>query len=96
MAKHTQGPWQRSDYGQIVDQNGSDVLFRSVATMCSGSEDSITEAEANTDLIAAAPDLLHELQEVLEWALVEKAPLREQEIQSIRAAIDKAKGLTPQ
>ena len=68
-AEHTAGPWKRSDYGQIVDPDGKDVCFRSVTTMCSGSEESIAEAEANTDLIAAAPDLLAELREARETIL---------------------------
>ena len=65
-AEHTAGPWKRSDYGQIVDPDGKDVCFRSVTTMCSGSEESIAEAEANTDLIAAAPDLLAALK-AIQW-----------------------------
>ena len=67
-AEHTAGPWKRSDYGQIVDSDGKDVCFRSVTTMCSGSEESIAEAEANTDLIAAAPDLLAALK-AIQWFL---------------------------
>jgi hypothetical protein len=41
---------------------------------------------------AAAPDMLDELKQILEWAIHEKAPLREQEIASIRSVIDKAEG----
>lgn len=50
------------------------------------------EDEANATLIAAAPDLLRELVMVYEWATVEKAPLRAQEIASIKRAIAKAGG----
>lgn len=57
-AEHTAGPWKRSDYGQIVGPSGRGVLFRSMRIICSGSEKDIAEAEANTNLIAAAPDLL--------------------------------------
>lgn len=41
-------------------------------------------------LIAAAPKMLKELQDILDWALVEKAPLRDIEIASIRGLIAEA------
>lgn len=41
-------------------------------------------------LIAEAPNLLKELERVLDWAVVEKAPLRAQEIASISDAIARA------
>lgn len=40
----------------------------------------------------AAPELLKELKGILDWALVEKAALREVEIDSIRNVIAKAEG----
>ena len=43
-------------------------------------------------LIAAAPDLLNELLSILDWAVTERAPLRNQEIESIRKVIAKATG----
>lgn len=36
-------------------------------------------------------DMLHELQQIHEWATVERIPLREQEIASIRALIAKVR-----
>ena len=51
--------------------------------------------KANARLIAAAPDLLDELLSVLDWAVTERAPLREQEIESIRKVIAKATGEQP-
>ena len=50
---------------------------------------------ADAYLRAAAPDLLDELLSVLDWAVTERAPLRNQEIESIRKAIAKATGEQP-
>lgn len=58
MSNFTQGPWVRNKYGNIVDANGVDIIFRGVSTLCSGSSERMTMAEANSDLAAAAPDLL--------------------------------------
>ena len=44
------------------------------------------------NLIAAAPEMLEELRAILAWARIEKAPLRQLEIDSIAALIAKAKG----
>lgn len=52
-------------------------------------------AVADAYLRAAAPDLLDELLSILDWAVTERAPLRNQEIESIRAAIAKATGEQP-
>lgn len=43
-------------------------------------------------LLAAAPELLNELKEIIAWALNEKAPLRDKEIERIRQLIAKAEG----
>lgn len=43
-------------------------------------------------LITTAPEMLSELESILTWATTENAPLRDSEIQSIRALIAKAKG----
>jgi hypothetical protein len=48
------------------------------------------DGPANAILIAEAPALLDELRSVLDWARIERAPLRAQEIASIEAAIRKA------
>ena len=53
------------------------------------------EGAANANLLAAAPDLLDELLSVLDWAITERAPLRNQEIESIRKVIIKATGEQP-
>ena len=58
-AKFTPGPWSRDKYGHVIDTKGESVLLRSVSIACSGMM--VDEAEKNTDLIAAAPDLLEAL-----------------------------------
>ena len=55
----------------------------------------LEEARANARLIAAAPDLLAELKSIHDWAVLERAPLRKQEIESIRKVIAKATGEQP-
>ena len=58
-AKFTPGPWSRDKYGHVIDAHGESILLRSVSIACSGKM--VDEAEKNTDLIAAAPDLLEAL-----------------------------------
>lgn len=53
------------------------------------------EGAANASLLAAAHDLFDELLSVLDWAVTERAPLREQKIESIRKVIAKASGEQP-
>lgn len=62
-AAHTPGPWSRDKYGHIVDAKGDAVHFRSVTISCAGN--GIAEAERNTDLAAAAPELLAALTALL-------------------------------
>lgn len=62
---HTKGPWNRSKYGNIVDANGVDIIFRGVSTLCSGSDERMAMAEANSN-ITAAPELLEALQGMME------------------------------
>lgn len=100
MSKHTPGPWlARIDpppkKGRIASTRMQMVLTsapQSIAIDCTGSGETLIESEANAHLIAAAPELLSELRGVLEWARVEKAPLRQIEIDSIAALIAKAEG----
>jgi hypothetical protein len=68
MSKHTEGPWSRDSYGNVVDRKGEAVMFRSVAILCNGSYDSVHEAEANTDLLTIAPTLLKALEKLLAFA----------------------------
>ena len=95
-AQHTPGPWE-------VEQIESGVLGivaggHTVATLDFtryGNDDPATwrlAAEnmiANARLIAACPDLLA----ALEWAAVHRNTLTDADIESMRAAIAKAKGV---
>ncbi len=82
------------DYGDatraIIDDDhkrlimANDMYYPSVPAKDSGA----------WELIAAAPKMLNELESILSWALLERAPLRETEIQSILRVIREAKGLT--
>jgi hypothetical protein len=62
MSKHTPGPWFRDQYGNMLAKSGDRVVFRSVTTVCSGSDERIAEAEANTTLATSAPELLEALE----------------------------------
>lgn len=65
MSKHTPGPWSRNKYGSVIGPDGKDVLFRAVSTLCSGADEKMAMAEANTDLAASAPELLEALGSLL-------------------------------
>ena len=86
MSKHTPGPWlmcESATHVTVTNAHG-DAVFHD--------DKRIPGVMADARLIAAAPDLLDELLSVLDWAVTERAPLRNQEIESIRAAIAKATG----
>lgn len=65
MSKHTPGPWQvnHSDPTQVCDTDGEQ---RGCAPLALAVGETIKERTANARLIAAAPDLLEALQELLE------------------------------
>ncbi|MGC6827861.1 hypothetical protein ACP0H4_11310 [Pseudomonas aeruginosa] len=58
MSKHTPGPWRQDKWGSLMTEGGKDVLLRGITTISAGSDERIAEAEANTRLISAAPELL--------------------------------------
>ncbi|MBY4947036.1 hypothetical protein K6V92_10440 [Cupriavidus respiraculi] len=90
---HTPGPWARDKYGHIVDEQGKDVLFRSVSVLASGDPTQMDEAERNTTLAAAAPDLLEVLQALAERSTHRgQLMLQAEDVLMIRAAIAKATG----
>ena len=86
-AKFTPGPWSRDKYGHVIDAHGESILLRSVSIACSGKM--VDEAEKNTDLIAAAPDLLEALQLLL---IVVDAPDDDPDIVRAKNAVAKATG----
>lgn len=97
---HTPGPWKQAHVVSayetkrrvIVAAEDSQYAGCPVGEVYGTTDE---DCKANARLIAAAPDLLHELREVLAWAREENAPLRQQEIDSIEAAIAKATGAAP-
>ncbi len=66
MRKHTPGPWVQDKWGRLQTEGGQDVLLRGITTISSGSDELIAEAEANTRLVSAAPELLEALTEAAE------------------------------
>ncbi len=65
MSKHTPGPWGQDKWGSLQTEGGQDVLLRGITTISAGSDERIAEAEANTRLIAAAPELLDALEDAV-------------------------------
>lgn len=49
------GPWIRDEWISVVDATGERVRVRGVAMAMSGSKAEMAEADANTDLLVAAP-----------------------------------------
>jgi hypothetical protein len=58
VAKHTPGPWVVNDIGDVRTGDGQDRFIASVFGR------GLEEKTANARLIAAAPELLHELEEI--------------------------------
>lgn len=92
-------PLSQDKYGSIVDRNGEGVKFRGVSTLCTGTDEAIAEAEANTTIATAAPDLLEALEDACSdlWLQIEskhgpKAASEYPSIVKAKAAIAKAKG----
>lgn len=62
-AKHTPGPWKLDCYGQVTLENGHTLLVSGIASPMVPTAESI----ANARLIAAAPELLAALREIMEY-----------------------------
>lgn len=97
MSAHTPGPWMRDTYGNVIAANGRRVCFRNVVVTLAGSMKCIEEADKNTTLISAAPELLEALQGMLSaWNMVcdtqgwERDHIQQQK--DVVAAIAKATG----
>jgi hypothetical protein len=82
MLKHTPGPWEHNDY-QIIETKTEKVI----ANCTYGGRNSNNSNDAR--LIAAAPELLQMLQEVVSKNLLNGAMLKD-----ARAVIAKATGET--
>ncbi|MBH9442481.1 hypothetical protein ACTMQP_12600 [Pseudomonas aeruginosa] len=93
MSKHTPGPWGQDKWGSLQTEGGQDVLLRGITTISAGSDERIAEAEANTRLIAAAPELLEALRACVSRITDEVADAEFlDEVEQARAAIAKATG----
>lgn len=93
--QHTPGPWVRGRYNDLLGAGGRKVLFRAMALLCAGHEDTLAEAEANTRLADAAPELLEELRNARSILVdLEDWPVTSPNVVSIDAAIAKAEGRT--
>jgi hypothetical protein len=57
MSKHTPGPWARDRYGTIKAGHDT-VRVNGVSLPCGGRPTDFDEVEANSNLVAAAPELL--------------------------------------
>ncbi|AUA83931.1 hypothetical protein [Pseudomonas aeruginosa] len=88
MSKHTPGPWGQDKWGSLQTEGGQDVLLRGITTISAGSDERIAEAEANTRLIAAAPELLDALVNLL--PLISPLKAESQQVADASAAIAKA------
>jgi len=109
--KHTPGPWEAEDYLHSGDWRstgliwskamGDDCPWIHIATMnwsklgAASDPTLIAEVEANTRLIAAAPDLLFALEEAM-WAVKHRGHMQQDHIAAtlglMRQAIARAKG----
>jgi hypothetical protein len=94
---HTPGPWFAHDFSGVNGEKVTPCDFAvscttpdhlTVAVMGMGLTGTPEEWEANVKLIAAAPDLLEALEEVLGWETLCPIEVYEQ----AREAIAKAKG----
>jgi hypothetical protein len=93
--KHTQGPWWASEgYSFVLMVKAPSRSGASVAHVLPHVEIPDEEAKANYHLIAAAPELLEALEELLsrEWQDDDGAPTLEVARSNARAAIAKARG----
>ncbi len=105
--KHTPGPWRAEDHGEVQSHRGRMVTIRDqrnihVATV-DGLDASVRGQElANARLIAAAPELLEALEQLLEERFTPQAGHNEYKLHSMlsetqnlaRAAIKATKGNT--
>jgi len=89
MAKYTPGPWTTRDTEIIATQFSECIAIVQYPGHGANEE---AEGLANAHLIAAAPDLLVALENVLRRSGVD---LQQDQCDEIRAAIAKAKGRTP-
>jgi len=97
----TPGPWEFRRDGFVYSLATGERVCSPHSTLISGSlKDDIKDLKRNARLIAAAPDILYELEDLAAWRdIIEKLPTFPgkgamlDDFDSARAAINKAKGL---
>jgi hypothetical protein len=88
-AQHTSGPWWVDDDGFVASGSGDD--YKTIADpRCMEPRGNEAEIDANADLIAAAPDLLDALQNMLSCADAGDMDSLANASADARAAIQKA------
>lgn len=102
VSTHAPGPWSRDKYGTVVDANGHTILVSGVGLAGGRNRDDKDEVFANTQLLAAALDLLEALKGLVmvneAWnravdGIVGKPPTwSDSYLDAARAAIAKATG----
>ena len=93
MTEHTPGPWHIQSVNTLIKSKDRKKTIAFVCFSSRGMDSDIIgeEHKANARLIAAAPDLLEELQYAIDVS-TEGLSLGEKWQESARAAIAKAKG----
>lgn len=88
-SKHTPGPWMLDPCGDVLGNRNTKDDNGMVCTMCRDRNDE--EGVSNARLIAAAPDLLHALRQMVANAEADGKTYRSCYNQAV-AAITKAEG----
>ena len=96
VSLHTPGPWRFNPRVECAGTVSADAVGLRVALICAPGTGRTSETDANANLIAAAPDLLAALIDVLGWvpnggAWHTDAPMKS--VERARAAIAKAAGV---
>lgn len=95
MSKYTPGPWQcdLQGYGAFTIEKDAHDFGSYVVIADRGSHETrVDEMHANARLIAAAPELLEALQDLLDLAVGHDLPCSDPERLAAREAIAKALG----
>lgn len=62
--RHTPGPWRINEFGEVIGGDGRKLLASGIS-LTSGNHDYAAIAAANARLIAAAPDLLEIVRDIV-------------------------------
>ncbi|UPW35942.1 Ead/Ea22 domain-containing protein [Pseudomonas phage EM] len=100
MTQFTKGPWKLNKYGNLISAvDGKDILLRGVTVMCSGNDDMMKVAGANMNLVAAAPELVEALEDMISRLKSALGLLKcddefiEKEVKKAQDALDLARGV---